>query len=214
MDTRQSDRLLFIESPPLWKGFHYTNCYSKRFLAETLFRSLGLISLLASLYIFNEVLYKGASNDYLFPAIMILLGAIICFIGGEYDYVVYGPTARPIKIFSNGILLPPLYIQHLKKDKGLIYKSSIISYKIIRTEYYSIPDSDNIETVWRNGPVRIEMLLTNGKVKRTSIKPPTVIMAIAKILKEDWGIPVVDEGEGTGTVERVVDGKVFDTRRI
>lgn len=51
-------------------------------------------------------------------------------------------------------------------------------------------------------------------VLRTSIKPPTVIMDIAKVIREEWGIPMMDEGEGTGTVERVVNGKVIDSHKI
>ena len=41
-----------------------------------------------------------------------------------------------------------------------------------------------------------------------------MIMDMAKVIREEWGIPVLDEGEGTGTVERVVNGKVIDSRRI
>lgn len=214
MDNGKWAEIQYLESPQVWEGFYRANSYWKRFLVVMLCRIFGLLSLIASFYIINEIINNRVSNDYLFPAIIILLGAITCFVYGEYDYIVYGPISRPIKVFSNGILLPPIYSQHLKKDKGLIRRFDILSCKILRTEYFSIPNNDNDKFVWRNGPVRMEIHLSNGKVKRTSIKPPTVIMAIAKILKEDWGIPVVDEGEGTGTVERVVDGKVFDTRRI
>jgi len=205
--------LLYYEPPSIWRSF-YWNSYLQLFLTSMACRVMGLLSVLFSLYVFNEIDRGAITGDYMFPAVIGLFIAITCFAYSEYVYAVYGPRARPIKVFSNGILLPPIYFQHIMRQKGLIVRSKVESCRLIRTEYYRDPESESVETVWRNGPVRIEMLLTNGKVKRTSIKPPTVIVAIAKILKEDWGIPVVDEGEGTGTVERVVDGKVFDTRRI
>lgn len=177
-------------------------------------RVMGLLSVLFSLYVFNEIDRGAIPGDYVFPAVIGLFIVITCFAYSEYVYAVYGPRARPIKVFINGILLPPIYFQHLMRQKGLIARSMVESCRLIRNEFYRDPESESVETVWRNGPVRMEIHLSNGKVKRTSIKPPTVIMDIAKVIREDWGIPVLDEGEGTGTVERVVDGKVFDTRRI
>ena len=51
-------------------------------------------------------------------------------------------------------------------------------------------------------------------VLRTSIKPPTVIMGMAKVIREEWGIPMINEGEGTGTLEKVVNRKVVDSHKI
>lgn len=205
---------LYIEPPPENKGFKYTNSYWKRFLAANLCRANGFIYLWCSWYIYNEIWNARTSSDYLFPATIILLVAFTLFIYGEYDYVVYGPSARPIKLFSNGILLPPIYTQHLKKDKGMIHRSDISEIRVLRRHYYGIPDSDVAETVYRNGPVKIELRLKNGKKKRTSFKSPIVIMEITKVLREKWGISIVDDGEGMGLVERVVNGKVIDTRKI
>lgn len=205
--------MLYDEPPSIWRSF-YWNSYLQLFLTSMACRAMGLLSVIFSLYVFNEIDRGAITGDYMFPAIIGLFIAITCFAYSEYVYAVYGPRARPIKVFSNGILLPPIYFQHLIRQKGLIARSKVEYCRLIRNEFYRDPESESVEMVWRNGPVRMEIHLSNGKVKRTSIKPPTVIMAIAKILKEDWGIPVVDEGEGTGTVERVVDGKVFDTRRI
>lgn len=205
--------MLYDEPPSIWRSF-YWNSYLQLFLTSMACRVMGLLSVIFSLYVFNEIDRGAITGDYMFPAIIGLFIAITCFAYSEYVYAVYGPRARPIKVFSNGILLPPIYFQHLIRQKGLIARSKVEYCRLIRNEFYRDPESESVEMVWRNGPVRMEIHLSNGKVKRTSIKPPTVIMAIAKILKEDWGITVVDEGAGTGTVERVVDGKVFDTRRI
>lgn len=213
MDNGKRGELLYDEPPSIWRSF-YWNSYLQLFLTSMACRVMGLLSVIFSLYVFNEIDRGAITGDYMFPAIIGLFIAITCFAYSEYVYAVYGPRARPIKVFSNGILLPPIYFQHLIRQKGLIARSKVEYCRLIRNEFYRDPESESVEMVWRNGPVRMEIHLSNGKVKRTSIKPPTVIMAIAKILKEDWGITVVDEGEGTGTVERVVDGKVFDTRRI
>ena len=213
MDNGKRGELLYDEPSSIWRSF-YWNSYLQLFLTSMACRVMGLLSVIFSLYVFNEIDRGAITGDYMFPAIIGLFIAITCFAYSEYVYAVYGPRARPIKVFSNGILLPPIYFQHLIRQKGLIARSKVEYCRLIRNEFYRDPESESVEMVWRNGPVRMEIHLSNGKVKRTSIKPPTVIMAIAKILKEDWGITVVDEGEGTGTVERVVDGKVFDTRRI
>jgi len=213
MDYGKRGEILFYESTPIWKSY-YWNSYWKLLLTSIICRLVGIFSLLFSSYIIYEILNGKETIDWLFPVIISLLGAITCFIYSEYVYAVYGPRARPIKVFSNGILLPPVYFQHLMGHKGLIARFEVESCRLIRNEYYRDPESESVETVWRNGPVRMEIHLSNGKVKRTSIKPPTVIMDMAKVIREGWGIPVVDDGEGTGTVERVVDGKVFDKRRI
>lgn len=162
-----------------------------------------------------QLLYKLLYNNnstYTTPTFLIFIAILLLYSLSELEYIKAGRNVRPILIFENGILLPPIYFDHLRPGKGFINFNDIKTINIERISVISENQSKNVVYLWRNAPGYIVIVLHNGK-KMRCYKTPTRINSISTVLLK-MGFQVNDDGIGTGTEILYENKIIIKTRTI
>lgn len=192
-------------------NYSYRNQYWKIFIFINSIRLIALFGIMLEIYLLNNYIYYGNSG-YIIPTILIFIAIILLCSLSELEYIKAGRNVRPIHIFENGLLLPPIYLDCLRQSKGFIKYIEIKEINIVRISIISENESKNVVYLWRNAPGYINIILNNGK-KKKCYKTPTRIKAISDELLK-MGFQVNDDGVGTGT-EIIYENKIIrETRTI
>ncbi len=129
--------------------------------------------------IFAFLLSLQFKDDYFASAIVfcdcvIVLAILIVFAYGEYVYINGGLSSRPLRVFENGLLIPPLYLRRLRRNGGLIKIEDIEQIVAKRVNIFILPCLGPTETLVTHGEMplwRYRKHLKNGK-KGRSVQDP------------------------------------------
>lgn len=133
-------------------------------------------------------------------------GTVMAFLYAEASQASEGVFTRPIVIREDGILIPPIYLNAIRKDKGLITPDSIESIEVKRYRSRSTSVSFSEVIRWRDAPLEFIIILRNGKRRRSQERPPETILEAVDVMRKAWNIKVIDPGNGSGITERIIDG--------
>ncbi|MGD0818613.1 MAG: hypothetical protein ABR986_09505 [Methanomassiliicoccales archaeon] len=135
---------------------------------------------------------------------------VLFFVVSEDAYINGGLSSRPLKVYGNGLEIPPLYSRKFTKEGGFIHKEEIDHLRLKRPRSFNIPFNRKDGLIWHDSPVEFVVYLKKGRKRRSGNRPPETIMEAVGIMKSEWGVNVVDSGFGGG--QRVVfkGGKVVE----
>lgn len=112
-------------------------------------------------------------------------------------------SAKPIRIFEDGIEIYASFYHRLKGFDGFIPVEGIDSIHVERRDSFQLVEGGGmIRLFW--APLELKIKMKDGTEYLTGLKPPSEIMAMVQILKERMNFPVIDTGEGLGRTEPLV----------
>jgi hypothetical protein len=149
---------------------------------------------------------------------LILFVIVSCFAYSETVYINGGLTSRPLKIFEDGLVIPPLYLRKLTKNGGFINRDEIdyIVVKRVRSFalWWSMTESEMIAYKWKDAPVEFVVHTKNGKTRRSGRRPPETIREAINTMKNNWSLKILEQGYGNGTFYKIVNKKVVETVKL
>lgn len=190
--------------------------YRKLLLSAYLLRifGLGLIVFLVSFLSFQFTGNGFGAVSILCDCIIIFV-IVLCFAYSESVYINGGLSSRPLRIFENGLVIPPLYFRKLKKNGGFIDRTKVDHIVVRRVRSFAIwasmKESEMVAYKWRNAPVEFVVHLKNGRTRRSGRKPPETIREAVLAMQSDWNIKVIEQGSGNGTFYKFVNKKLVET---
>lgn len=143
----------------------------------------------------------------IFTDILMLVSILIILYASENLHMVRGMGLRPLRIYENGLTIPPIYLRTLFRNGGYIPKERIKHITVRRWKKFFIRMQEHDVYIWYDAPVEFVVHLTNGRRIRSGPRPPEAIKEAADIMHERWNVPVVQKGAGNGKRKRVVDRK-------
>lgn len=198
VESIDQGELIFVEEKP-WKILG-TNL-AEAWQLETLYWGLRAVWIVGTVFLGYLILVTGLKEegDLLFAVVLVLAIALTIFIA-EINSRVDRRSARPVRIYRNGIELHVFLYKRLFGKRGYVPKENIDHLEILR-----YPIAQNLETgqsiVWKEAPIEIVVHTKDERRLPTGPKLPAEIMKIADILHEKWGVPVDDKGKGAGKAE-------------
>lgn len=173
--------------------------------------ALSIALLIAEIYM--EQL-QGLTSFYVMVDVIWIFGIILILWYGEYVYVNGGLSSRPLRLYTNGLWIPPLYLRKLKKNGGFIEKNDIRFIELKRHRSFSITSNKGNGVVWRSSPVEFLVRLENGKKKRSGKRPFEAIQYAVEMMNKEWNVPIVDNGTGNGQRVVVRGGEIAEMAKL
>lgn len=136
------------------------------------------------------------------------------FIYGEDLYIKDGVFSRPISIFSNGLVIPPLYFKNLIKGGGFIRKDDIDHIEVKWHKKFIAAFTKDSGIIWYDAPLEFIVHLKNGKRIRSRTRPPETIHEAVEIMHTVWGVKVERQGFGNGRMRKIVNKKVVEEKEL
>lgn len=133
--------------------------------------------------------------------IIIVIGLIaisIILLESEFFMKKVRVSSVPIRLYSNRILMHSFPYEKLLGYNGCIEKEDVVRVEIIRGRMEQRLAPDNLLIKWENSPVRYNIITRDGKRHSSGLKPPGQVIEITAIIREKWGVPVTDPGDGMG----------------
>jgi len=172
--------------------------------------SILLMGLMMASILFEQLTPQGFDTSFIVVDIAMLLAIILMIIYGEYVYINGGLSSRPLKLYENGLEIPPLYFRKFIKDSGFIRKEEIEYIELKRHRSFSITYSRGAGVVWRSSPIEFIVHLKNGSKRSSGKRPFEVIHYAVNDMNNRWGMRVVDNGIGNGQRVTFKDGKIVE----
>lgn len=151
---------------------------------------------------------------FIFCDVLVLIGILLLLILSENVYIHEWVTSRPISVYFNGLIIPPIYFRALSKKKGFVHKEFIdhieIRWHKEHTAYFSKVSS----IVWYDAPVEFIVHLKDGKMISSGKRPPETILEVVEMMEKAWGIKVNRQGFKNGRMERIVDLETVEERDL
>jgi hypothetical protein len=165
-------------------------------------RAAGLLSiviLIAEIYTHQ---LPTITPFYLMVDIVAVFGILLILWYGEYVYINGGLSSRPLRLYTNGLEIPPLYHRKFIKNSGFISKERIDHIELKRHRQFGIVYSQGNGVAWRSSPVEFIVHLKNGRTRSSGKRPFEAIQYAVNEMNRLWGVRVVDNGVGNG--QRIV----------
>jgi len=157
------------------------------------------------LLVIEEILYN-IYNITLMPLLLILLAALVIFTGSEFPVSWDIKSATPIGIYQNRIEVHRTSIDAARGIKSKIFKGEIVTIEVVRGSIKQNKRAFRGYVTWRNAPYELVFVLKNNKRYKTGYKYPPQVDMMIRFFREQWGINVIDKGNGIGEVfERDTD---------
>ncbi len=182
--------------------------YRKSLLFVYLIRASGVLIIL--LFIFLLMLqeeYDHFAPPFLVSDVVTLLVIVLIFYSSEDFYRTRVMGLRPLRVYENGLWIPPTYLRTLSRNGGYIPKERIKKITVRRWKKFFIRMQEYDVYIWYDAPVEFTVHLTTGMRRRSGPRPPESIKQAVDIMHEQWNVPVVHKGSGNGKRKRVVDRK-------
>lgn len=182
--------------------------YRKVILFIYLIRLFGAFLII----LFSVAVTAQYENDhlgpiYIFCDIIMLFSIFGVFYNSESLHKVRGLGLRPLRVYENGLWIPPTYLRTLSRNGGYIPKERIKKITVRRWKKFFIRMQEYDVYIWYDAPVEFTVHLTTGLRRRSGPRPPESIKQAVDIMHERWNVPVVHKGSGNGKRKRVVDRK-------
>jgi hypothetical protein len=160
------------------------------------------------LLIFEELLYN-IYNINLIPILVISLAILFIFIGAEFPVSWDVKSATPIRIYQDCIEAHRTSIDAIRGINSKIFKGEIVKIEVVRGSVKQNKRAFRGYVTWRNAPYELVFVLKNNKRYKTGYKYPPQVDMMIRFFREQWGINVIDKGNGIGEVfERDTDIRV------
>lgn len=147
-----------------------------------------------------------------FPGVF---GILMVFVSSEVVYYTNQVlSAMPLRVYENGLIIPPLYFRQYTKKGGFISKEEIDRIVVVRRRNLMVGDGKKEKYWWENAPVEFIVHLKNGKKRRSGPRPPGTIRVVVDTMHDAWGTKIEQKGSGNGTLRRVINGKTVEIREL
>ena len=169
--------------------------------------------------LFIDIVWNQYRNDdyeavTVFCDVLTLIGIVIVLLLSENAYMHENVSSRQISIYSNGLIIPPIYFRALSKERGFIRKDRIdhieVRWHKEHTAYFSKVSS----IVWYDAPVEFIVHLKGGKTISSGKRPPETILEAVEMMGKAWGIKINRQGFKNGRMERIVDLETVEEREL
>lgn len=118
-------------------------------------------------------------------------------------------SATPIKIFHDHLEVYRTAMEAVRGLKKQIQRDEIESIHVRRGSIRQNKKALRGYVTWRNAPGELVFVLKNNKRYKTGYKYPPQVDMMIRFFREQWGINVIDKGNGISEVfERDTDIRV------
>lgn len=199
------DETIYLEELPPFVLGSSLKSHLQILIMHNIFR-LGIIIMV----VLSIPLLMGGKEDVLNVFIPLSgLAISLCLIWSEWYIRDHRRSSVPIKIYPDRIVLYSFIYERILGYNGSIKKEEIERIEIKRGAL-----TQNVERgktfFWEDAPVAFYVVLRNGRRRYSGLRNPGRVVAITDLLRERWGIPVIDEGEGWGSVKKFFNGKEYE----
>ena len=186
--------------------------HRRQLIRTWLTRGAGLLCTTLLLSIVHSQL---SGHDYgpvmLLCEILAVFAIIVMFAYAVNVFYISGVlVSRPLQVFDNGLVIPPLYFRQFSKAGGYIAKEDIERIVVKRYKLLGIVVGKRDICYWVNAPVEFIVHLNGGKKRRSGPRPPDAIKQAVDIMHERWNVPVARMGSGNGRRSRKVNGRIVE----
>ena len=109
-------------------------------------------------------------------------------------------SAAPIKIFHDHLEVYRTAMEAVRGLKKQIQRDEIESIRVRRGSIRQNKKALRGYVTWRNAPGELVFNLKNNKRYKTGYKYPPQVDMMIRFFREQWGINVIDKGNGIGEV--------------
>ena len=151
------------------------------------------------IYIIIEEIFIGSYNIPNIGSVVLALGAAILIFYAESVTTSDIKAATSIIIFSNRIKVYRNTVDILHGVKKELLRKDIEKIFVIRGTMTQDLTFSNYIT-WKNAPGGLIIYLNNNSIYKTGLKYPPQIDMMIRFFREQWGIPIIDKGDGVGEI--------------
>ncbi len=151
------------------------------------------------IYLIIEEIFIGSYNIPYIGLVVLALGAAILIFYAEFVTTSDIKAATSIIIFSNRIKVYRNTADILHGVKKELLRKDIEKIFVIRGTMTQDLTFSNYIT-WKNAPGGLIIYLNNNTIYKTGLKYPPQIDMMIRFFREQWGIPIIDKGEGVGEI--------------
>jgi hypothetical protein len=204
------EKLLECYQPGGW------NSYRNNMMKVYLFRGVNivliilLITMVSMQFELNQLGAVAVLCDFLS-----IIGILMTIVVSEcLLYRNGGISSRPVSVNSNGLMIPPIYLRALSKEKGFVYKGLIDHIEVRWHKKHIAAFAKRSGIIWYDAPVEFIVHLKGGKTISSGKRPPETIREAVETMQKAWGIKVNWQGFGNGRMKRTVNQKVVEERNL
>jgi hypothetical protein len=196
MDQCESQTSLFKEKiPKRIMEINIHNKYALIFLRWLVRASCVFISIIVI-----EELLMGNSGAIIIQIIIFSISIPLLIIVSEIVMNYTFKSMTPLILCIDSVHVYRSDIELLIGRKRTIKKNEIESVQVIRGTITQSRTNQFDILIWRNSPYQLVFNLKNNKKYKSGYKYPPQINIMIQVLRTNWGIPVIDSGEGIGDV--------------
>lgn len=186
--------------------------HRRQLIRTWLMRGFGLLLMLMYGFLLqSQILSNNFGPVIMMCDILIVFGILLVFAYAENVFYISGVlVSRPLQVFDNGLVIPPLYFRQFSKAGGYIAKEDIERIVVKRYKLLGIVVGKRDICYWVNAPVEFIVHLNGGKKRRSGPRPPDAIKQAVDIMHERWNVPVARMGSGNGRRSRKVNGRIVE----
>jgi len=139
----------------------------------------------------------------------VYFGTVLFLLITEFLMAAEVKSATPIKIYHNHLEIYRTAIDILRGINKKIIRGEISNIMVKRGSIRQNKKAFRGYVTWRNAPYELVFVLKNNKRYKTGYKYPPQVDIMIRFFREQWGINVIDKGNGIGEVfERDTDIRV------
>ncbi len=174
-----------------------------------------LCIVLFALAVYFSIINGTHGPVLIFCLFICIFSIILLFLLSEVVYYTNQVlSAMPLRVYENGLIIPPLYFRQYTKKGGFISKEEIDRIVVVRRRNLMVGDGKKEKYWWENAPVEFIVHLKDGKKRRSGPRPPGTIRVVVDTMHDAWGTRIEQKGSGNGTLRRVINSKTVEIREL
>ena len=192
------------------------NSYKRNMTMTWYLRGTAILCIaLFALIIYSSIVEGTYGSVLIFSLIICLFSIVLLFLLSEVVYYTNEVlSAMPLRVYENGLIIPPLYFRQYTKKGGFISKEEIDRIVVVRHKVFRIGQSKTEMYWYDNAPVEFIIHLKDGKKRRSGPRPPGTIRQAVDTMHDAWGTKIEQKGSGNGTLSKIVNNKTVEIRDL